>query len=195
MAILYLGRPSPIVPWLVAQGETLTCTESPLTVASATGYDWLLSYNSRYIVPTNVLALFPPTRRLNLHISYLPWNRGADPNFWSWMDHTVKGVTIHSMDAGVDTGPWLVRQEVDLPETHTLRTSYATLHDVMQQVFKESWPQIKAEQFSVHPQETGGSVHRKAEVDPYRPYLTSIGYDLPITEVQRWMRETRGAYA
>lgn len=41
---------------------------------------------------------------MNLHISYLPWNKGADPNFWSCIDGTPAGVTLHHIDAGVDTG-------------------------------------------------------------------------------------------
>lgn len=193
--LLYLGAPSPVVTWLREQGEDVTQMEQRLVVEDVAGYDWLVSYNYHYLVTPDVLEHFAPLRRLNLHISYLPWNRGADPNFWSWVDNTPKGITIHSLDAGVDTGPWLIRQQVDLVETHTLRTSYAALHEIMQRAFMAHWPALKAEQVPLHPQEVGGSYHRRADAAPYRPYLTSLGYDLPVTEVQRWVRETREAYA
>ena len=38
-----------------------------------------------------------------MHISYLPFNRGAHPNYWSFKDNSPKGVTIHFIDNGIDT--------------------------------------------------------------------------------------------
>ncbi|MCL0081308.1 hypothetical protein M1N64_03665 [Peptococcaceae bacterium] len=43
-------------------------------------------------------------RAINLHISFLPWNRGADPNFWSFIENAPVGVSIHYLDEGIDTG-------------------------------------------------------------------------------------------
>ena len=51
---------------------------------------------------------------VNLHISYLPWNRGAHPNFWSFFDATPTGVSIHLIDKGIDTGPIIVQKKVKL---------------------------------------------------------------------------------
>ena len=45
-----------------------------------------------------------PDRVVNLHIAYLPYNRGADPNLWSVLEDTPAGVSIHYVDEGVDTG-------------------------------------------------------------------------------------------
>ena len=44
-------------------------------------------------------------------MSYLPWNRGADPNFWSILEDTPKGVTIHIMDESIDTGDILYQKD------------------------------------------------------------------------------------
>ncbi len=49
---------------------------------------------------------------INLHISFLPWNRGAHPNFWSFYDDTPKGVTIHLIDEGIDTGAIIYQKEI-----------------------------------------------------------------------------------
>ena len=40
------------------------------------GFTFLVSYGYRHILRKNVLDLFPD-RAVNLHIAYLPWNRGA----------------------------------------------------------------------------------------------------------------------
>ena len=47
----------------------------------------------------------------NLHISYLPFNRGAHPNFWSFYDDTPSGVSIYLIDEGIDTGPILFQKK------------------------------------------------------------------------------------
>ena len=56
--------------------------------------DKIISYSYRYIIAKEMID-FMPTSIVNLHISYLPWNRGASPNFWSFIEDTPKGVTIH----------------------------------------------------------------------------------------------------
>ena len=47
-----------------------------------------------------------------MHISYLPYNRGFYLNFWSFIDNTKKGVTIHYIDEGIDTGDIIFQKEV-----------------------------------------------------------------------------------
>ena len=47
---------------------------------------------------------------INLHISYLPYNRGSYPNYWSFKENTPNGVSIHHIDDGIDTGPVLVQK-------------------------------------------------------------------------------------
>ena len=84
-SILFLGpEDSPLIAWLRAQGEDVAQTSDALStdVVSNRGYSFLISYGYRHILRNDILSLFPD-KAINLHISYLPWNRGADPNFWS----------------------------------------------------------------------------------------------------------------
>ena len=46
---------------------------------------------------------------MNLHISYLPFNRGPS-EFLVIFDDTEKGVSIHLVDGGIDTGPILFKK-------------------------------------------------------------------------------------
>ena len=63
---------------------------------------------------------------INLHGSLLPRWRGAAPIARAIMaGDTVFGVTIMQMDRGMDTGPWLVREEVDVGD----RPTSGQLHD------------------------------------------------------------------
>ena len=74
-----------------------------LTLKDIKNIDLVITFNYRFIIKENVLKKLkrPP---VNLHISYLPYNKGCHPNFWSFVENTPKGVTIHEIDKGVDTG-------------------------------------------------------------------------------------------
>ena len=50
---------------------------------------------------------------INLHISYLPYNRGAHPNFWSFVENTPSGVSIHQVDSGIDTGKIVIQKQIN----------------------------------------------------------------------------------
>src|SRR5262245_54565473 len=79
-----------------------------------------------YILTRDLLSLMPHGC-VNLHPAYLPYNRGAYPNVWSIVDGTPAGVTLHSIDAGIDTGPIIARREVPIDPTDTGETLYRKL--------------------------------------------------------------------
>ncbi len=65
---------------------------------------------------------------LNIHASLLPRWRGAAPIQASILaGDSETGITIMQMEAGLDTGPMLLRQGVPI----TLETTTATLHDTL----------------------------------------------------------------
>jgi len=65
---------------------------------------------------------------LNIHASLLPRWRGASPIQSSILaGDTESGVTIMRMEAGLDTGPMLLREAVPITST----TTGATLHDAL----------------------------------------------------------------
>lgn len=66
-------------------------------------------------LPQEVLEA-PPLGCLNIHPSLLPRHRGPDPLFWTFRGGDRQtGVTVHRMTAGLDDGPVLLQQRIDLP--------------------------------------------------------------------------------
>jgi methionyl-tRNA formyltransferase len=61
---------------------------------------------------------------INTHPSYLPYGRGKHPYYWSIVEGTPFGVTIHRVDDGVDTGNILWQKKVELTPLDTGESAY-----------------------------------------------------------------------
>jgi methionyl-tRNA formyltransferase len=114
-----------------------------LSVDLINKYNLILSYGYRRIIKKNIIKqLKRPI--INLHISYLPFNRGADPNFWSFKNKTPKGVTIHEIDDGIDTGNILFRKKINflIKKNTSLKDTYLILRNEMEKLFKKNFNEI-----------------------------------------------------
>lgn len=146
--------------------------------------NFIVSFGCRHIIKKSVLE-YLPDRVINLHISYLPWNRGADPNLWSFLEDTPKGVSIHYIDEGIDTGDIITQKRVSLDEdSETLATSYNKLEMCIIDLFKETWPNIIANKVNRLKQTGKGSFHKTRDKSKYMDLLTD-GWD---TEVKKLIR-------
>lgn len=161
--ILFLGdKESPLLEWLMNIGEPVIQTSEKITpeYISSNKIEFLISYGYRHILRKNVLELFPSSA-INLHISYLPWNKGADPNFWSFIENTPKGVTIHYLDEGIDTGDIICQKSIEFDvNRETLSTSYEKLQVIIQELFKRNWQEIKNKKCKRKKQASSGSLHK-----------------------------------
>ncbi|HBY98026.1 MAG: formyltransferase family protein [Ardenticatenaceae bacterium] len=67
------------------------------------------------ILPPALLAI-PPAGALNIHPSLLPAYRGPAPIFWVFRHGERRtGVTVHLMDAGIDSGDIVAQEAFELP--------------------------------------------------------------------------------
>tara|TARA_R110002072_G_scaffold87169_7_gene196916 strand:+ start:199 stop:864 length:666 start_codon:yes stop_codon:yes gene_type:complete len=166
MHVLILSPyPDALIAPIVARGDRVTLRSDLLTEADfeAIGPDWIVSYGYRRLITAPVLEMCAG-RIVNLHISLLPYNPGADPNFWSWVDDTPKGVTLHLIDGGMDTGPILLQREVQLdPHTETLRSSYLRLRQEIEGVFARHWDEIASGRLQPQAQQTFMPMRRAAD--------------------------------
>src|SRR5262249_36764257 len=129
-----------------------------------------------------------PNRIVNLHISMLPWGRGADPNLWAWLCGEPHGITVHLIDAGIDTGPILAQREVFFPIDATLATSYATLRTQLERLFAEVWTSIRDGRVEGAAQKPGGSFHRVSDKNEIMGKLLQ-GWNTPVSEVAELGRQ------
>lgn len=128
----------------------------------------VISYNYNYIVPSDCIE-FMNKRIINLHISFLPWNKGASPNIWSIIDNTPKGVTIHEMTSKLDEGNIIFQKEVLFNyEHHTLATSYETLNQEIVDLFIEHWDEIYSGNYVSRKQSGIGSYHTLKDLNEFR---------------------------
>ena len=161
--------------------------EKLLSAIAATGD--VICYGYRHILgPAEIEAM--QGRIINLHISLLPWNRGADPNFWSVADQTPSGVTIHVIDEGIDTGPILFQSALKIGPDDTLSNSYWKLRSAVEVLFRDSWPAIRAGKITARPQTGPGSSHHSVDKDRFF-YLLPDGWDTTVKVARKIISKHR----
>lgn len=128
------------------------------------GYDCVISYGYRHILKQGTVDGFEcPV--FNLHISYLPYNRGANPNFWSFYDNTPSGVTIHLIDGGIDTGPIVKQKYVKFKESDdTFVKTYSVLIKSMEDLFLEFLPSLLNDTWTAKSQRGEGTIHYEKDL-------------------------------
>lgn len=153
-----------LIDFLESKDYAVTFYEDRLNGIAVENFDIIISFGYRYIIKPDVLARVKRDI-INLHIAYLPFNRGAHPNFWSFHDDTVKGVSIHLIDEGVDTGPLVARRQVEFTNKEdSFDKSYNFLVREIEELFIEKWPEIEAGTFTVFKAEGEGSFHYRREL-------------------------------
>ena len=133
-------------------------------IQSTEGFDFVISFGYQHILMKSIIES-SKAPIINLHISYLPWNRGAHPNFWSFFDCTPSGVSIHLIDEGVDTGPILYQRYVNfVKEQTTFSLTYKQLILEIESLFRENLPSIIAGNYKPMAQRRQGSYHKVADL-------------------------------
>ena len=191
MHILFLGPACPSIEACFSEkGHTVIRTEETLSCVwiREQRFDFGLSYRYKKIIRKDVIDYFAG-KLINMHISFLPWNRGSDPNFWSYIEGTPKGVTIHRVDAGIDTGDILLQEEVPVDlETDTLRTSYDKLSLAIEKLFISNVNVLLNNNIIPQKQSGDGSFHLLEDKNKFLSQLEKQWWDTPVREVYRWAR-------
>ncbi len=178
-AILFVtnnGNTEDLYRWLSEREPKVYRIENKLTpeAVEQMAPSFIISFNYRHMIPEEVLRRMPG-RVINLHTSLLPYNRGSSPNFFSFLCDTPKGVTIHLVDRGLDTGDILCQREISFDEEkETFASSYDRLLLEVKELFRENWEKIKRGDVVPRRQEGEGSFHRMRE-------LTAIREQMPFT--------------
>jgi len=172
MKFLYLGINSPVSEYLSFFFFLDTTTEK-INPQDISNYDWVISYGYKHIIKKDVIQA-SKNPIINLHISYLPWNRGGSPNYFSWKYNTPKGVTIHQIDEGLDTGDIYIQKEVQFTGEETLATSYDKLKVEIEALFITHFDSIINFSILSKKQVGEGSYHTTKELPPNIDYNTKV---------------------
>jgi phosphoribosylglycinamide formyltransferase-1 len=116
-----VGRDLAMADWLAARGVELVVLA---------GYMQLLS--------AEFLARFPQ-RVINVHPALLPAFPGMRP-VQDALAYGVKvfGVTVHFVDAGVDSGPVILQRALDLPDAQSAGEVLERLHPIEHELLPEA---------------------------------------------------------
>lgn len=186
MNVLLLGvEPFPLAEIIRGSGCTVVKCHERISVDDliSQAIDFAVSYRYPHIVRRPIIEHLNG-RIINLHISLLPWNRGADPNLWSFLENTPKGITIHYIDPGLDTGDIIIQKEIIFDESQeTLSSSYETLNREIIHLFAESWPLIMQGAAPRQAQSPGGNGHKLIDKEPYSHLWQEKGWDTPVSSL------------
>lgn len=182
--LLLTPRPQLLVPAIMNAGDSFTVSMG-MPDLWPEEIDYVVSFGYRHIIREPYLTKYAG-RMINIHQSILPWNRGADPNFWSWFDDTPKGISIHLIDDGLDTGPVVMQMEVTKWRGgETLKGSYEFLNQCASQLFALEWKRFRSQNFFLLPSEGNGSYHRSSDKNEYMSMLP-MGWDTPVEIVSNF---------
>lgn len=119
-----------VIKWLRSQGEKIVRTNPEILI---------VAYYPR-ILPKEE---FEPQPTINFHPGLLPYNRGMYPHIWPLVDGSPAGVTIHYIDAGIDTGRIIGQERIKVTPTMIASDLEKLTQEKIFNLFKRLWPKIK----------------------------------------------------
>lgn len=103
---------------------------------------------------------------LNFHPSLLPYNRGKDPNFWSIVENTPFGVSIHWVEPEIDSGPIAFQRRIEKSWVKTGADLYNTAQEEIVNLFIRNYRRIKNGHIPREPQDDSkATYHERSELD------------------------------
>ena len=110
--------------------------QKKIDISSISANDILISFGYRALINKKILNKLnnPP---INLHMSFLPYNKGSHPNFWSFYDKTPAGVTIHEINEKIDSGNIIFQKKIKfkLNKQSSFYSTYKILFKELEKLF------------------------------------------------------------
>jgi methionyl-tRNA formyltransferase len=154
--------------------EALAAYQADLFIVAAFGQ----------ILPQAVLDL-PRYGTLNVHASLLPKYRGVSPISEAILQGDAEaGVTIMLIDAGVDTGPMLLKRSIPISEDETTGTLTSKLADLGAQALLEVLPLWLTGKINPEAQDE----HSASHTHMLRKEDGEISWELPAAVLARKVR-------
>jgi methionyl-tRNA formyltransferase len=118
-----------------------------------------------YIIKKNIFSI-PAKGTVNFHPSYLPYNRGKNYNFWTLIEDSKFGVTLHFVEESIDSGDILFQKEIPKTWEDTGETLYKKAQHVIVELFIESYDDLRTHHYVAKKQNvTEGTFHFAKELE------------------------------
>lgn len=166
MKILFLGYKedeTKLISFLRNKGHEVIHEDEKLTLKDfkKINPDYIISWGYRHLIKADVLNQYP--RIINLHPSLLPWNRSAYSNFFSFWRNTPKGITIHYIDAGIDTGNILLQEDItndkEFKNKKDLVDTYWYVREKMDNLFINNYEKLIKHKIKGHKPKGKGTIN------------------------------------
>ena len=137
----------------------------------------IVSFGYKHIIKKDILKFTKKIDFINLHMSYLPHNRGAHPNFWSFYKNSPKGVSIHLMDKKIDKGNLILRKRVFFKNINkqTFKSTYNILFKKIESLFIKNFSKIISKRYKIIKISEKGSFHKRRDLPS-----TMVDWDVNI---------------
>jgi len=117
------------------------------------------------IVKRDLISL-PSKGVVNFHPSLLPHNRGKHYNFWTLVEETPFGVTLHLVNEDIDAGDILFQKAIAKSWEDTGESLYYKAQEAIVELFETSYPKLKAGDYRPVPQDLeAGTFHLSKELE------------------------------
>ncbi|HRD10668.1 MAG TPA: formyltransferase family protein [Mycobacterium sp.] len=116
------------------------------------------------LIGTALLNL-PVAGFVNTHPSLLPYNRGKHYNFWALVEQAPFGVSLHRVNAGVDSGEVVAQRVIPYGWEDTGKSLYEKAAEAMFDLVVDTYPTLRSLDFTSWPQPPGGSFHLASELE------------------------------
>ena len=103
---------------------------------------------------------------INTHPSLLPFNRGKHFSFWSIIEGSPFGVTLHFVEEGIDSGNIIKQSTIQYDWEDTGETLYKKAQSEMINLFQENYNLFRSLKIkSIAQDTTKGSFHLSSEIN------------------------------
>ena len=163
----YTRKRTKLIKLLETKGCEVKNLSRKINISDIKRFNLIISFGYKYIIPEKILKKLKRPA-INLHMSYLPYNRGANPNFWSFIDNTPAGVSIIEIDKGIDTGPIIFQKKIKFNlkknKNLTFRKTYSKLFKEIEKLFSSKVDKIISKEYLNKKQDSIGTIHYKKDL-------------------------------
>jgi len=143
-------------------------TNQKVNLTTLRNYNTIISFGYRHLIDSNTIKKYR-NPIINLHIGYLPYNKGAHPNFWSFVENTPAGISIHEINSGIDTGNLIYQKLIDFElyknrKILTFEKTYKILINEIENLFLNNINNLINNDFDTYQQIGKGTYHNRKDL-------------------------------